>query len=93
VVTDLQASELIPRDTVEKLNAHVLETGGADVAVLREMMRARTTITSLAWHSEYPDLQHRGAVDLTIELRLLRVTKSLQELIKVAVTTTAARPS
>jgi WD40 repeat protein len=82
VVTDQLASELVPRRTVEVLNDAIGATGSENVAVLRQMMASRNTITSLAWHGEYLDLQHRGAVDLTIELQLLRVTKNLQALIK-----------
>jgi len=82
VVTDLQACQFVTKKVVEDLNKNVIKLGKENVVLLKEMMRFRNGITALHWERKRLELTHQDAEDLTKELQLLRVTKSLQALIK-----------
>jgi hypothetical protein len=83
VVTDLKDCEMIERGIVEELNTLIQKSGREKVGTLEEIMVSRSAINLLRWTKKKLSLEHKDAVDLTTELQLLRVTKSLQVLIKM----------
>lgn len=83
VVTDLAECEMIDRSWVEQLNAVIRTHGSEKVAILKDTTVSRTAINLLEWTRQKLDLEYADSVDLTTELQLLRVTKSLQGLIKM----------
>lgn len=82
VVTDLVNCVMVDRQSVEKLNEKIIKIGTENVEFLKEMMRSRNGINALQWERKRLELTLQDAEDLTKELQLLRVTKSLQGLIK-----------
>jgi len=83
VVTDLKDCEMIQKFNVEDLNKVIQKYGGEKIDVLKDISVSRTAINILKWTKKKLVLEHKDAVDLTTELQLLRVTKSLQSLIKM----------
>lgn len=83
VVTDLKDCEMIDQSIVEQLNKLIRASGKEKVDILKDIMVSRSAITLLKWTKKKLSLEHKDAVDLTTELQLLRVTKSLQSLIKM----------
>jgi len=83
VVTDLKDCEMIDQSIVEELNKLIRKSGKEKVDILKDIMVSRSAITLLKWTKKKLSLEHKDAVDLTTELQLLRVTKSLQSLIKM----------
>ena len=57
--------------------------GNEKVDILKAMTEFRKGINQLLWKQKSLTLEHRDCVDLTTELQLLRVTKNLQNLIKM----------
>lgn len=83
VVTDLKDCEMIEMHIVDDLNQVIRKFGKEKVDVLKDISVSRTAINLLKWTKKKLVLEHKDAVDLTTELQLLRVTKSLQMLIKM----------
>jgi hypothetical protein len=83
VVSDLHECNMIERTSVEALNAVIQKAGAEKVDILRDTTVSRTAINLLEWTRAKLALEHADSVDLTTELQLLRVTKSLQGLIKM----------
>jgi hypothetical protein len=83
VVTDLKDCEMIRRSQVSEVNVHIQKSGSEKVEILKQIMGLNSQIKRLEWTKKKLSLEHKDAVDLTTELQLLRVTKSLQSLIKV----------
>lgn len=83
VVTDLKDCEMIVKHIVMDLNKVIQKFGGEKVDVLKDISVSRTAINLLKWTKKKLVLEHKDAADLTTELQLLRVTKSLQSLIKM----------
>ena len=83
VVSDLAECNMIDRSSVEALNAVIQKAGAEKVDILRDTTVSRTAINLLEWTRAKLALEHADSVDLTTELQLLRVTKSLQSLIKM----------
>ena len=82
VVTDLRDSLLVQRDIVEDLNGVIVGLGNEKVAMLSDMAESKKGISQLLWKQKSLQLEHKDCMDTTTELQLLRVTKSLQSLIK-----------
>jgi hypothetical protein len=83
VVSDLRQCEMIDRAGVERLNALIQTAGSEKVEILKDTCVSRTAINLLEWTRKKLSLEHADSVDLTTELQLLRVTKSLQSLIEM----------
>lgn len=83
VVTDLKDCEMIKRRQVSEVNVEIRKSGAEKVEILKQTMGLNSQIKRLEWTKKKLSLEHKDAVDLTTELQLLRVTKSLQSLIKV----------
>lgn len=83
VVTDMKDCEMIERHTVEDLNTVIKRYGGEKVNILKDITDSKTHINLRKWQKKKLELEHKDRVDLTTELQLLRVTKSLQSLIKM----------
>jgi len=83
VLEDLKDSEMIERVCVERLNEHIQHLGREKVEILKEMTSSKSAISLLKWSHRKLDLEYKDAVDQTTELQLLRVTKSLQTVIKM----------
>lgn len=83
VVTDMKDCEMIDKIIVEDLNLLIKKSGTEKVDILKDTMVSRSQINLLKWTKQKLVLEHKDAVDLTTELQLLRVTKSLQLLIKM----------
>jgi hypothetical protein len=83
VVTDMKDCEMIDKVIVEDLNKLIKKSGTEKVDILKDTMVSRSQINLLKWTKKKLSLEHKDAVDLTTELQLLRVTKSLQLLIKM----------
>jgi len=83
VVTDLKHCEMIDRSIVEKLNSVIQKIGSEKVEILKETTVSNTAMNLLKWNQQKLNLEHADSLDLTTELQLLRVTKSLQSLIKM----------
>ena len=83
MVSDLQDCEMMDRSGVERLNAVIARAGAEKVEILKDTTVSRTAINLLEWTRKKLQLEHEDSADLTTELQLLRVTKSLQSLIKM----------
>jgi len=83
VVSDLSECFMLDRRSVEALNTVIQRAGAEKVAILRDTTVSRTAINLLDWTRAKLALEHADSVDLTTELQLLRVTKSLQGIIKM----------
>jgi len=79
VVTDLKDVEMIEKPIVRELNTDIRKLGSEKVVILKEISGWRTSINLQKWNKKKLALEHKDAVDLTTELQLLRVTKSLTE--------------
>jgi len=75
-------SLLLGRSVIENENAKIIELGKSKVAVLTKMKDFRKNINYLDWEHRY--LMHQGSdmEEHFTDLHMLRVTKSLQEIIK-----------
>ena len=82
-MTDLTHCNMIDKEMVERLNQNIRKVGAEKVEMLRAKTSSKTSINVLKWSRGKLDLEFQDAVDLTTELQLLRVTKSLQGLIKM----------
>eukprot|EP01083_Nonionella_stella_P223307 795999_1 len=83
VVTDLKPCEMVGREVIVELNSKIENVGEEKVGVLKDIKEFRKGINMLLWKSRRLDLDLQDYVDQTTEFQLLRVTKDLQELIKV----------
>lgn len=95
VVTDLSNAILVHRSIVEELNKTIITLGTEKVTQLKEIHSVKKAIAELKWycvfrteyfilrHQQMLEIEHEEYVDRTTDFQLLRVTKDLQELIKV----------
>jgi hypothetical protein len=83
VVTDLTDVEMIQTFIVGEFNTAISKLGREKVGILKDISSSRTASTLQTWDQKRLALEHEDATDLTTELQLLRVTKSLQVLIKM----------
>eukprot|EP01006_Ploeotia_vitrea_P052720 TRINITY_DN67718_c7_g7_i1.p1 TRINITY_DN67718_c7_g7~~TRINITY_DN67718_c7_g7_i1.p1 ORF type:complete len:859 (-),score=453.58 TRINITY_DN67718_c7_g7_i1:119-2695(-) len=82
VVTDLSQSVMLDRVHLHELNDAVRASGRECVGVLRETSNFRKGINMLQWRAMELELNLQDAEDVTKEVQLMRVTKSLQSAIK-----------
>ena len=83
VVTDVSSAVMIHRSIVEELDRVIVSLGTEKVSQLKEISSIRAAISQLKWQQQILDIEHEEYVDRTTDFQLLRVTKDLQELIKV----------
>ena len=82
VVTDYADAVLLNRTIIEALNKKIRELGGDKVKVLEEVKDQRKAIHLLDWENQKFHMQGEDLQQKMRDFQLLRVTKSLQELIK-----------
>eukprot|EP00736_Rhodelphis_marinus_P005384 Rmarinus@m.3524 len=93
VVTDYTDACLCHRSVVEALNERVVEEGHGKVLVLKEIKDFRKGIAQLQWENKRAVMLEDDLVEKTKDFQLLRVTRSLQELIKSGVDISGGKQS
>jgi WD40 repeat protein len=82
VVTDYTDSLLLPADVVHKFNARVKEHGKEKIGVLSRIKQFRRKINIIDWNAQHLTLQAHHFEEYFTDLQLLRVTRSLQSVIR-----------
>lgn len=82
IITDSSDAILINRDEVQKWNGYIFKDADNRITTLTDMYRVSRDIDMLAWKAQRAQLDFEDAQAITKQLQLLRVTKSLQNLIK-----------
>lgn len=82
VVTDLRDAVMIKRGVVADLNAAVVQFGTEKVDIMLETKSFRREIHMVNWEIQCLELRASEVAQNTKYIQLLRVTKSLQELLK-----------
>ena len=67
---------------IEACNGAITARGDDKIAVLHEIKDFRKNIHELQWNNQRLDLEEEDLLQRTRDLQLLRVTKSLQSVIK-----------
>ncbi len=83
VVTDMSAALMLTRSIVEDLNKIIIGLGADRVTQLKETVQLRKGINALKWTQQKLQIELEEYMDRTTEFNLLRVTRDMQELIKV----------
>jgi len=83
VVTDYSDAVLINRKIIEQLNEIILNLGHSKIEALKEMKEYRKGISALEWENKVLDFQADDLILKTKHIQLLRVTKHIQEYIRV----------
>ena len=82
VVTDMADALVVERGVIEACNGAITARGDDKIAVLHEIKDFRKNIHELQWNNQRLDLEEEDLLQRTRDLQLLRVTKSLQSVIK-----------
>lgn len=82
VVTDYTDSLLLPAEVVNKFNARVKEHGKEKIGVLSRIKQFRRKINIIDWNAQHLTLQAHHFEEYFTDLQLLRVTRSLQSVIR-----------
>jgi uncharacterized protein involved in tolerance to divalent cations len=83
VVTDYSDAVLINRNIIEQLNKIILNLGNSKIEALKEMKEYRKGISALEWENKVLDFQADDLILKTKHIQLLRVTKHIQDYIRV----------
>ncbi|ORY35132.1 WD40 repeat-like protein [Neocallimastix californiae] len=83
VVTDYSDAVLINRKIIEQLNEIILSLGNSKIEALKEMKEYRKGISALEWENKVLDFQADDLILKTKHIQLLRVTKHIQDYIRV----------
>ncbi|CAD7695439.1 unnamed protein product [Ostreobium quekettii] len=83
VLSILSNSALIDRKTVEGLNDIIQGKGGKKVAILTAIKDFKKGIYQLEWENEGYDMKAEDLVERTKEFQLLRVSKSVHQVVKL----------
>jgi WD40 repeat protein len=82
VVTDFTDAVVLEKAAIEAHNTAITTRGDDKIAVLQEIKDFRKGIHGLQWDDQRLDLEEEDMMQRTKDLQLLRVTKSLQTIIK-----------
>jgi len=93
VVTDYSDAVVVEKEAIERLNGAIETRGNTKIKVLHEIKDFRKGIHELQWENQRLDLEDEDMLQRTKDLQLLRVTKSLQGIIKGGSALVSARPS
>ncbi|ORX86921.1 WD40 repeat-like protein [Anaeromyces robustus] len=83
VVTDYSDAVLINRKIIEQFNEVILNLGHSKIEALKEMKEYRKGISALEWENKVLDFQADDLILKTKHIQLLRVTKHIQDYIKI----------
>lgn len=72
---------MLDRSLVEEKNAEIQKLGMDKVGILEDITKRKTQMQESKWNLQTLELELKDQADLTFEIQLLRVTKSLQSLI------------
>jgi WD40 repeat protein len=82
VITNYSGALLIPSSCVNKYNTRVLEIANEKIGVLTKIMQFRRKINMLDWESQHLKLESWNQEEYFTDLQLLRVTRSLQKVVR-----------
>jgi hypothetical protein len=82
VVTDYSDSLLLPATVVNKFNDRIKQHGKEKIGVLSKIKQFRRKINIIDWNAQHLTLQAHHFEEYFTDLQLLRVTRSLQQVIR-----------
>lgn len=82
MVTDWSEGLLIPTTRVSKCNDTIKALGADKVQILHRIKKFRKSINYMEWEHSYMETQIKNLNEYFIDLQLLKVTKSIQAIMK-----------